>query len=112
MTRALALAILVALAACAGTGSGPRWPESAGTVPVEEWQDDGGQSLAPRAGTPAVEAAADRRAEPDLLELLVTPQQGPSSSDAGATDTATERELQEALDAIELPESIIIEIED
>lgn len=112
MTRALALAILVALAACAGSGGGSRWPKSAGTVTVEEWQDDGGQSLAPRVGTPAVEAAADRRAEPDLLELLAAPQQGPISSDAGTTDTATERELQEALDAIELPESIIIEIED
>lgn len=116
MTRALLLVIALAHGAC-GSGHGDlRWPKSAGTVAAaEDWQEDGGQSLAPRAGTPSVEAAADRRAEPEPSEPRVDPVVAPSAAAAGGgadTPTASERELQEELDAIELPETIIIEIED
>lgn len=117
MTRAGALAPLLAaaLGACsAPSASGTRWPKSAGTVEVADWEEDGGQSLAPRAGTPAVEATADRRAEPELAAMDAGPQEqraAPATATPEAP-TASERELQEELDAIELQESIIIEIED
>jgi hypothetical protein len=40
---------LAVLAACGCTHAELPWPKSAGTVPVEDWHDDGGQSIAPTA---------------------------------------------------------------
>lgn len=115
MIRALALTAAFALAGCSSQTSGPRWPKSAATVAEEDWREDGGQSLAPRAGTPAVETAADRRSELEPAAERTSPEEAPAATPVapGAELPATsERELQEELDAIELQESIIIEIED
>lgn len=123
MSRALALAAIFALGGavggalggCTGQSAGPRWPKSAATVAEEDWREDGGQSLAPRAGTPAVEAAADRRSELEPAAERTSPAEAPAATPVApgaVVPTTSERELQEELDAIELQESIIIEIED
>lgn len=61
--RGLGLALGLGLAACQGAPArGPAWPKSAGTVVPASSQDDGGESLEPRAAgshVAAIEVAAD-----------------------------------------------------
>jgi hypothetical protein len=44
------LVVLTLLAACGkpAASSGPAWPKSAGWEPVEDWKEDGGESIEPR----------------------------------------------------------------
>jgi hypothetical protein len=48
------------------------WPKSAGTVPVQDWRDDGGESLAPKAaGTAASSFSSTPDVSDDEVELSV-----------------------------------------
>ncbi len=65
MRRCLALAFL--LAACGGASKHePAWPKSAGTVPAETWQEDGGQSIEPREPT---DVAAAESVDDPLIDF-------------------------------------------
>jgi hypothetical protein len=64
----LSVAVLVA-AACGGDrgAAGPPWPRSAGHVPADSWEEDGGESLAPRhARMSAAERSASTTVSADL----------------------------------------------
>jgi hypothetical protein len=63
---------LVVLAASGCTHAELPWPKSAGTVPVEDWHDDGGQSIAPTAtdhSSPAVTTAES--VDDDEIEIAM-----------------------------------------
>ncbi|MBK7538520.1 MAG: hypothetical protein IPI49_24760 [Myxococcales bacterium] len=116
--RLLHLGVCAALCAsavgCRGGGQAPAWPKSAGTVATTDWKEDGGQALAPRPGIAPVEASDEAREAQEVASV------GPASASAsppppGAATLpapATEQELLDALDVIELQEAIIIEIDD
>lgn len=107
-----ALCAVLATAACHAGARGPAWPKSAGKVAVDDWKEDGGQSLAPAGGTAPLEAAADRR---ELLATLTEPALEGASAPAAASEATvpvTDQDLLDALDAIELQETIVIEIDD
>lgn len=65
----LRLAIALALiAACGGSSRGPAWPKSA------DHETDGGESLAPKPGSVAVNASSD-----DDDEVVATPAEKPAA---------------------------------
>ena len=53
--------LVLAIAGChAAAAGGPAWPKSAGTVTPDDYQDDGGESLAPHPShVAAIEVATD-----------------------------------------------------
>ena len=61
MRRFLVLALLVACGKPAAS-SGPAWPKSAGWEPVEDWKEDGGESIEPQ--VPEEVAAVEHGDEP------------------------------------------------
>jgi len=59
------VALAVALVASCGSPQEAAWPKSAGTTPVKDWKEDGGDSLEPRSGAVEVESGGARDPQPD-----------------------------------------------
>lgn len=99
----LAFTALTALTACdRGASRGPAWPASAGTVAPDDYQDDGGESLEPRASSSPVAAL---EVAPDLKPTTATT---PAAADAKVdkpAPTSTEKTPP-------LVETIEIQVED
>lgn len=98
--RRLGILVVTWLVACGGSPKGPAWPER------QDPEDDGGESLEPRAGAVAVESSSSKD-EPaveivDLLEeaLTITP----AATSPEATPAAPEEVI--------MTEEITIEIEE
>jgi len=92
--RAL-LASVILLAACGGRAAsrGPAWPKSAGWEKPDTWQEDGGESLAPReqhlsAVETSDDAAADVEPAADIDTTTVEVTPGPTP-DGPVPDDAT-----------------------
>lgn len=71
--------LLIVIAACGRKGApDPAWPESAGHVAPETWEEDGGESLEPR-GSTMVEDSEDDGGEtidPEPQTAVVEEQPG------------------------------------
>jgi hypothetical protein len=87
------------LAACGGRASSPEpaWPKSAGWQTPDSWEEDGGESLEPRAD----HLSAVEESEPEVLPeepvdsspadvMLEAQPEVPSSSDAAPADATPE----------------------
>lgn len=111
VSAAIAAALL--LTACGGN-RGPAWPKSAGTVAVEEWKEDGGESIEPQtASATAVERSAEPTPEVKVAEAAPaapSPAEG-SGAGSGSGSAAPVEEVPVDLTEIQA-EEIIIEIED
>jgi hypothetical protein len=99
----------LALAACGAGASNAGWPKSAGTVPSEDWTEDGGESIAPRSHTPAAavertESAAEPQAAVVAGDVEVPP--------AVSADPTAPGDPAPTGEEIQLEEEIIIEISD
>lgn len=89
------LAAVLVLAACGGKGSPePAWPKSAGHVPPESWEEDGGESLEPQGDT-AVESGGTGGEEPVDPEIQALIDEALTSPTTGDTPppTTTEDEM-------------------
>lgn len=114
--RSAGLALLATgwLSALGCGGGGPAWPKSAGTVAVEEWTEDGGESIAPHTTrATAVERSAEPTPEVKVAESApakVEPSGEGAGSGSGSAVPPSEApiELTEEIQG----EEIIIEIED
>jgi hypothetical protein len=95
-----------------GCGGGPAWPRSAGTVAVEDWKEDGGESIAPHTSrASAIERSAEPVVEPKIAEVP-PPQTELSGEGTGSASAAPAADAPvELLEEIQ-GEEIIIEIED
>ncbi len=106
---------LVALASLAGCGgaSGPAWPKSAGSVVVDEWKDDGGESIDPHASrATAVERSAEPAPETKVAAAEpAKPEPEPAGAGSGSGSAAPAEEPPIELEEIQ-GEEIIIEIDD
>ena len=114
-SSALATALATSLAgcACAKASDQAGWPKSAGTDPVEDWRDDGGHSLEPRAAAVAVEQSKDKQPEPAASNTEPT---APTTEVAPALSTKPDdppatTKPDEPPPEIMLQEEIIINIE-
>jgi hypothetical protein len=112
--RAVAGILIASLAAACGgraAPAGPAWPRSAGDAAPDSWEEDGGESLAPRrANLAAVERSTSAAAEPDdEADDVVEAEAAPAPAD----EEATEPPAPETTDLPELSddEGIIIEID-
>lgn len=78
------LVVLTLLAACGkpAASSGPAWPKSAGWEPVEDWKEDGGESLAPRGDDVAAIEGSDDSAPAGDTETTVEVTPEPPPPDA------------------------------
>ncbi|MEZ4366413.1 MAG: hypothetical protein R2939_09015 [Kofleriaceae bacterium] len=106
MRRAAVLAwVVVAVLASGGCCGGARqapWPASAGTVVVEDWHDDGGESLAPRRPTTAIEASAEASSDADATD-----------AEASADAVAAEVDASDAVtDDVEVDDENVIYVEE
>jgi len=85
------LAAVLVLSACGGKGSPePAWPKSAGHVPPESWEEDGGESLEPQGDT-AVESGGEPE-EPVDPEVQALIDEALTSPTTGDTPPATSPE--------------------
>ncbi|MEZ4362429.1 MAG: hypothetical protein R3B48_19725 [Kofleriaceae bacterium] len=102
--------LALSLSACAGGGRGPAWPKSAGTLRSEDWKEDGGEPVSPRA---SVLSSVERSDEPERE----TTSEAPAASvdvapDASEPTAPISAEEPIELDDLDLGEGIVIEIED
>jgi hypothetical protein len=107
-----AFAAALLLASCGGN-RGPAWPKSAGAVTVDEWEEDGGESIEPQASlATAVERSAEPTPEGKVAEAppAPAPDEG-SGAGSGSGSAAPVEEVPVDLTEIQA-EEIIIEIED
>jgi len=105
----LGAAIVVAAGACgsAALPSGPAWPKSAGTVAVEDWKDDGGESLEPRTST---EVAALEDSGDEAEDASEGEDAEEAETEATADETATDESSGEVeYEEIFVEEEIVIE---
>lgn len=103
----LRLALLIGLVtACGGGSKGPAWPKSAGD------ETDGGESLAPKPGSVAINAAA---ADDDDDIVVEKPAEKPAAAKPAGDDTAPARPTTPTITAPEdiiNTDDLIIEIDD
>jgi hypothetical protein len=92
--------LLLVLAGCVHGSSSPAWPKSSSA------DDDGGESLAPRAAAHEVTAKADDSTDTPAAPATATPAAAPTTVPATtpAATTPTEEPVQ--------TEEMVIEIED
>lgn len=103
----LRVALLIGLVtACGGSAKGPAWPKSAGD------ETDGGQSLAPKPGSVAINAAAADDDDDDLV--VEKPAEKPATKASSGDDTAPRPTTPTitAPDDIINTDDLIIEIDD
>lgn len=81
-------ALLLFVSACAAHASGPAWPKSAGTARVGDADDDGGESLAPRAPS-AVVAVEQSVADDDPVLPVAAPVAKPADPAGGGATAPT-----------------------
>jgi hypothetical protein len=99
----IVLAVLL-LAACGRASAGPAWPKMA------QREDDGGESLAPRAKASAVAAAAADDDKPAKADDK--PAAAAAKPDAETTKPASTVPTQVPDDIVITTEELVIEIED
>lgn len=85
-----ALAGLLVLAACGGKAStpDPAWPESAGHVAPETWEEDGGESLEPQGDTMVEDSETDGEESDDDLSAAIDAALQDQAVDPPAADPA------------------------
>lgn len=108
-----ALAAALLLASCGGN-RGPAWPKSAGAVTVDEWKEDGGESIEPQASrATAIERSAEPTPEVKVAEAPAAPPAPAEGSGAGSGSGSAAPVEEVPVDLTEIQgEEIIIEIED
>ena len=80
---AVAVSLLALVAGCGHGGSSLPWPKSAGTKPVADWHDDGGESLAPHAESVPTEIEESVAEHDDVAvnaAVLVAPVVAPAAA--------------------------------
>ncbi len=108
-----AFAAVLLLASCGGN-RGPAWPKSAGAVTVDEWSEDGGESIEPRPSrATSVERSAEPTPEVKVAEAPAEPAEPAGGSGAGSGSGGAAPAEEVPVDLTEIQgEEIIIEIED
>jgi hypothetical protein len=104
------LLLVIALAACSARSTGPAWPKPREPEPGQ----DGGESIAPRAGATAtaIEKAAEPTPKDDDKPVEVAAKPAGTPADATATPVATPPATPQPDDVIITTEEIVIEVDD
>jgi hypothetical protein len=97
------LGILLLLVACGGSPRGPAWPER------QAPEEDGGESIEPRAGAVAVESSSS--SDDEAVELADVVEEALSIT-PGAPETSTAPSSDDNPEDVIMTEEITIEIEE